>query len=190
MISVLCSGVHAVLPCFAWHSESFIRVPVFVVAKAPMKDIERQSSGFAPTAARCCGAIPLAPMSGAKACRFLIALQRPFVQLRPGEGAPGAGGAAGVGGAEGVAGVAGGLRGTCSIILSVSCWPGERSPLPMSGSSMRCRSGVGVVGVCVRGAILIRSRLPARVQQELERDLPTQEVEKLVDKWSGDGLSD
>lgn len=39
-----------------------------------------------------------------------------------------------------------GVRGTCSIIFSVSCWPGVFSPLPMSGSSVRCFAGVCMAG--------------------------------------------
>ncbi len=75
---------------------------------------------------------------------------------------PGAG-ESGLRGAGGVAGV-GVVRGTCSIILSVSCWPGERSPLPMSGSSVRCRSGDGMALVVWRGVIQVRSPQPGRVQ--------------------------
>ena len=73
------------------------------------------------------------------------------------------GGDSGARGAGGVAGVAG-TRGTCSIILSVSCWPGERSPLPISGSSVRCRSGVGLAWEGWDGAMHVRSPRAGRVQ--------------------------
>jgi len=180
MYWILCSGVRAVGPRFACHSESFVRVPVFVVAKAPMKDIERRTGRLERTGARCCGAMASAAPQDAMADGIRIASQRAGAQRRPEEVASGAGG---------VAGGVGGVPGTCSIILSVSCWPGERSPLPMSGSSMRCLSGGGGECGCRGGAMLVRSAQPAGVQRGKAWDLLTPDVEKLVDKSGVKGSS-
>lgn len=56
-----------------------------------------------------------------------------------GTGGPQGRGAGGEAGSDGgLLSGAGGLHGTSRIIFSVSPWPGAFSPLPMSGSSVRC----------------------------------------------------
>lgn len=77
-------------------------------------------------------------------------------------------------------GEASGFGGTLRIILSVSVCPGERSPLPTSGSSVRC-AGVGV-GFIAGIRDFGQSQSDAATTSWFTRSgLPTCTVDKLVD---------